>query len=555
MAACTTATPVLVKVKELFQLKRTGTSEEDLNTHNVSMESDGFICVLRGRYFQQITVTDFRITNSHKKPVRHSTHRIGNLRVRYESAIINPTGDVVALRADGKGKFCLWELTMRRKVTKSVELPGDVMLWKWLSATVIAMVTKPAVFHWTMQDQPQKPEKVFDRRPKFREGPVTGYHVDDAIRYKWILVTHAVGGSLELYSAEEKTSTYIDGNVGIFATLKLTGNSKPSTLLCYVDQEQHTNTNMKLYIREVGKPLSPTKQHFRNKEVKIVLPEPLEKSFTLEMQASTKYELLFLTTSVGHIFVHALESGQLIHKTGFSRAPIIRTVPQENTGGLLAVNTNGQVLSVTVDEDILAAHIKSLAKHDPHSHKVGGPRIVSLQAPPINNRFQISLETQHLGNGKNTVEEKSGPGSCVRIENDHLHQIVFKLLDNVAVANSLNLLYGQLELPPAGYHSSRRNNPDDYDFLKIMLAKWIGVKSTEATWGKLAQNLRACQLNDGASKGNCLKFVGLIAHHLFFVQILWKACSPKSTHRTSQVEPNDDEFVLQHHPFNHEHLI
>ena len=83
------------------------------------------------------------------------------------------------------------------------------------------------------------------------------------------------------------------------------------------------------------------------------------------------------------------------------------------------------------------------------------------------------MSKTHLNNAvaEREKESKGVVKSYVRVENHDLHQISIELLDNVAVVHNLTKLYEQLELPPAVCKALRRSNPDDYDFLKTMLAE------------------------------------------------------------------------------------
>ena len=105
------------------------------------MESDKYICVREEVSGQvQLVIIDMaRPTEPERKPITA------------ESAIMNPASKVIALKA---GNYLqIFNMEMKSKM-KSHQLTEPVIFWRWISSSVVAMVTGAAVFHWSMDGAP-----------------------------------------------------------------------------------------------------------------------------------------------------------------------------------------------------------------------------------------------------------------------------------------------------------------------------------------------------------------------------------------------------------------
>ena len=77
------------------------------------------------------------------------------------------------------------------------------------------------------------------------------------------------------------------------------------------------------------------------------------------MQVSKKYDIIFLVTKLGFIHLYDLESGTCLYMNRISGDTIFVSADLESTGGMIAINRKGQVLSVSIDEDKLIPYIMS----------------------------------------------------------------------------------------------------------------------------------------------------------------------------------------------------
>ena len=79
--------------------------------------------------------------------------------------------------------------------------------------------------------------------------------------------------------------------------------------------------------------------------------------FPVAMTASTKYDVAFMLTKMGFIYVVDTKTGTTIFSNQVSAQPVFIAAPHEASGGIAFVNQGGQVLSVTLDEDNVIEYI------------------------------------------------------------------------------------------------------------------------------------------------------------------------------------------------------
>jgi len=307
------------------------------------MESDKYICV-REKVGEsaQIVIIDMGDSNN---PIRRP--------ITADSAIMNPASKVIALKA--QKTLQIFNIEMKSKM-KSHSLPEEVIFWKWISINTIGMVTDSAVYHWSMEGE-SIPQKMFDRHSSLAGTQIINYRTDP--KQNWLLLVaitaqqNRVVGAMQLYSVERKVSQPIEGHAGTFAQMKLEGNAEPSNLLCFAVRNAQGG---KLHVVEVGGTATGN-QPFAKKGVDVFFPPEAQTDFPVAMQASTKYDVVYLITKFGYIHLYDLESGQCIYMNRITNDTIFVTAPHEPTGGILGVNRKGQVLSVTIDEDTIVSYI------------------------------------------------------------------------------------------------------------------------------------------------------------------------------------------------------
>ena len=130
--------PIWRSVTDLVSM---GAKPECIHEDFLSIESNKCVCVCNG----QISIFDSDMPQQPLSPIFA------------ESAIMNPVAKVIALKTGAKIQIFDLELNV---VMKSHEMPGPVVFWKWVSPTVIGIVSSNAVLHWTY-DGDSPPSMIF----------------------------------------------------------------------------------------------------------------------------------------------------------------------------------------------------------------------------------------------------------------------------------------------------------------------------------------------------------------------------------------------------------
>lgn len=68
------------------------------------------------------------------------------------------------------------------------------------------------------------------------------------------------------------------------------------------------------------------------------------------MQITSKYNLIYVITKLGLLFVYDLETATAVYRNRISPDPIFLTAEATAAGGFYAINRRGQVLLATVNE-------------------------------------------------------------------------------------------------------------------------------------------------------------------------------------------------------------
>jgi len=77
------------------------------------------------------------------------------------------------------------------------------------------------------------------------------------------------------------------------------------------------------------------------------------------MQVSRRYGIIYLVTKYGFIHLYDLETGACLYMNRISGETMFVTCEHEATSGIIGINRKGQVLSVTVDEEVMIPYILS----------------------------------------------------------------------------------------------------------------------------------------------------------------------------------------------------
>jgi len=334
-----------IRFQELLQLTNIGVNPASIGFATLTMESEKYICIREQAATPdgkgQIVIVELaNPSNPTRRPITA------------DSAIMNPTQNILALKAGQQ--IQIFNIVERQKI-KAYQMTDQIVFWKWISPTVLGIITQSAVYHWSLEGT-SDPVKMFDKHSILNDCQIINYRCDSQM--KWLCVVGIaqregrIAGGMQLYSVERKVSQAIEGHACAFADFIPDGASQPSTIFTF---SKRTATESKLYVIEVAKPdQNPT---FQKRAVDIYFPPEAAADFPVAMQVSEKYGVIYLVTKFGYIHLFDLETGAVIYRNRISSETIFVTTLHPATGGIMGIDRKGRVLLVTIDDGVIVPYI------------------------------------------------------------------------------------------------------------------------------------------------------------------------------------------------------
>ncbi|KAM7256318.1 hypothetical protein ACFE04_012059 [Oxalis oulophora] len=337
-----------ITMKETLMLASLGINPQFINFTHVTMESDKYICVRETSPQNSVVIIDMSMPN---QPLRRP--------ITADSALMNPNTRILALKAQLPGTtqdhLQIFNIELKSKV-KSHQMPEQVVFWKWISNTKVALVTLSSVYHWSIEGDAE-PVKVFERTANLANNQIINYRCDPT--EKWLVLIgiapgpaerpQLVKGNMQLFSVDQQRSQSLEAHAASFATFKVPGNDKDSILISFATKSFNSGqVTSKLHVIELG--AQPGKTSFSKKQADLFFPPDFADDFPVSMQISNKYGLIYVITKQGLLFVYDLETATAVYRNRISADPIFLTTDAQSIGGFYAINRRGQVLLATVNE-------------------------------------------------------------------------------------------------------------------------------------------------------------------------------------------------------------
>merc|ERR1712072_1582501 len=136
-----------------------------------------------------------------------------------------------------------------RKKIKSIKLKDSVLFWRWINAKIIAIVTKIACYHWSI-------EKNFPPRQQFShtQGEIQILNYEQSQSGDWLLLRGiaknktGIYGKLTVYQKSKGKMQTIEAYGGCLAQITLDGKNSSNTFLCCCRIDLNVT---KLFIKEI----------------------------------------------------------------------------------------------------------------------------------------------------------------------------------------------------------------------------------------------------------------------------------------------------------------
>lgn len=339
-------TDIPINFTQLAQLTQLGIQQQSLDFKSTTLESDRYICV-RESTQQGNTVAIIDAQNNFEVTRKNMTA---------DNAIMHPTENVIALRANGTA-LQVFNLGTKQRL-KSHTLEQPVVLWKWLTNEVLGLVTASTIYTWNIFDGTNDgPVKLTDRHHTLNSCQIINFVAEPDLN--WFAVTGIaqedgrIAGHIQLFSKSRGVSQAIEGHVSRFAQITLSGAANPTKVFCIGNKTASGQGN--LHIIEIdhvdGNPPFP------KKTVEIFFPPDATNDFPISLQTSNKYGIIYILTKYGFIHLYDIETGSNLFVNRITAEPVFTAAPYNDGTGLITINKSGQVLAVEIAKDKIIPYV------------------------------------------------------------------------------------------------------------------------------------------------------------------------------------------------------
>ncbi|KAG4993492.1 hypothetical protein JHK86_030319 [Glycine max] len=338
-----------------LQLASVGINPQFITFTHVTMESDKYICVRETAPQNSVVMIDMTMP---MQPLRRP--------ITADSALMNPNTRILALKGDQTiraSDSLRYMIPIRSPaqcfvsfLLRAAQVPGSTQ--DHLQVFNIESKAKMKSYQMSQQfDCDGEPVKVFDRTANLANNQIINYRCDPT--EKWLVLIgiapgsserpQLVKGNMQLFSVDQQRSQALEAHAASFATFRVAGNDKDSTLICFASKSINAGqVTSKMHVIELG--AQPGKPSFSKKQADLFFPPDFADDFPVSMQISNKYGLIYVITKLGLLFVYDLETATAVYRNRISPDPIFLTTEASSDGGFYAINRRGQVLLATVNE-------------------------------------------------------------------------------------------------------------------------------------------------------------------------------------------------------------
>ena len=239
-------------------------------------------------------------------------------------------------------------------------MPAPVTYWRWVTPSLIALVTATSVFHWALEGD-SAPVKVFDRNPALGEATqIINYQVSGD--GKWCILCGisagetpgVINGNMQLYSIDKAVSQILQGHSGAFTVLNLPGRDL-AQVLCFEDKKP--DQPAKLFVMEVGRDKNAPGGVFRVTPQNIPVPPDAANDFPVTLNVSQRHQLIYMISKMGYLYLFDVFTGKPIYRARITQDTVFAATEHPSTGGVLGITRRGQVLHVGLNEAALVPYI------------------------------------------------------------------------------------------------------------------------------------------------------------------------------------------------------
>lgn len=335
-----------INFTQLAQLTQLGISPQSLDFRSTTLESDHYVCIREsGPQGNTVAIVD-----------AHNNFEVSRKNMTADNAIMHPTENVIALRANGTA-LQVFNLGTKQRL-KSFTIDSPVVLWKWLTNEVLGLVTATHVYTWNVFDGTNNgPERLTERHHTLSNCQIINFVAEPDLN--WYAINGIaqedgrIAGHIQLFSKARGVSQAIEGHVSRFAQVQLSGAPSPTKVFCIGNKG--ANSQGSLHIIEIdhvdGNPPFP------KKTVDIFFPADATNDFPINLQASNKYGIIYILTKYGFIHLYDIETGSNLFVNRITAEPVFTASSYNDGTGIITINKAGQVLAVEVAKDKIIPYV------------------------------------------------------------------------------------------------------------------------------------------------------------------------------------------------------
>ena len=218
-------------------------------------------------------------------------------------------------------------------------------------------------------------------------------------------------GALQLYSRDRRISQATEGHMAAFGSLRLDGAPADTEVFIF---SVFSTTSAKLHIVEIDhQSANPV---FPEKVIDIDFPATAAGDIPVAIHVSQKYSIIYLVTLFARLHLYDLESGICIFHCRISDTSIFATTANSKSTGLVCIDRNGQVLSVTVDETTIISHLLENATNSSLAVKLALRAGLSGAEHLYANYFDQLLKERNHAETVETAANSSPPQTIERFK-------------------------------------------------------------------------------------------------------------------------------------------
>lgn len=253
------------------------------------------------------------------------------------------------------------------------------------------MITNTSIHHLDITTAGTTADKIFERDARLAGCHIMGYKVNNSGQWCFLYgigtnEAKQVIGNLQLYMIEKKQGQFLEGFVGAFAEMPVGASPTYTNSLFTFVEKKATDPVTRIHVMEIGTP-NGAEPKFK-KTAEVTYPPDVQGDFPVLLHSVDKYGLIFLITKFGYLFVYEAANAYLIYRQRITDSWIFAAVRNPKTDGMIAINRNGQMLAINVDQNAVISYIMNQCKHIPDNVGVAFKLATRHSLPGADDLFQ-----------------------------------------------------------------------------------------------------------------------------------------------------------------------